>query len=122
MDKNDLWQLVMATMRLRLTAYSLAGLPERAAPPSGPLDPVRQRLHDRGTELTSFYDQIAAQVGRGPGAQWRRAAVTQASFPALTPVELADPAAGNGQADRTDPDPVVPGVTVAAEQDVAIAE
>jgi uncharacterized membrane protein YccC len=122
MDKNDLWQLVMATMRLRLTAYSLAGLPERAAPPSGPLDPVRQRLHDRATDLTSFYDQIAAQVGHGPGAQWRRAAATPARFPALTPVELADPVAGNGQADRADPDQVVPGATVAAEQDVAIAE
>jgi uncharacterized membrane protein YccC len=63
MDKNDLWHLVMATMRLRLTAYSLAGLPERAAPANGAVDPDRQRLHDRATELIRFYDRVAGQVG-----------------------------------------------------------
>ena len=38
LSKADLWMLVMATMRLRLTAYSLAGLREpraRPAPPRG---------------------------------------------------------------------------------------
>ncbi len=66
-SKEDLWMLVMASMRLRLTAYSLAGLqaPEHA----------RQHKH-RGTayartalahataDLTGFYERVAVLVGR----------------------------------------------------------
>src|SRR5271167_1062214 len=72
LSKEDLWMLVMATMRLRLTAYSLAGL---EAP-----DAVRHGMH-RGTayartvlahataDLTGFYEQIAALVGRPVAGQ-----------------------------------------------------
>jgi hypothetical protein len=111
-DKNDLWHLVMATMRLRLTAYSLAGLAglaERAAPANGTVDPDRQRLHDRATELIRFYDQVADQVGHVPHGRWSRPVATPANFPPLTPVELVN-------------DPTGSGATMAAEQDVAIAE
>jgi hypothetical protein len=62
-----MWMLVMATMRLRLTAYSLAGL---EAP-----DAIRHTSH-RGTayaraalseataDLTGFYERVALLVGR----------------------------------------------------------
>jgi hypothetical protein len=84
----------MATMRLRLTAYSLASLhppatPALAAQANGTQDPVRQRLHDRAAELVSFYDRIAAQVGRVPDQHWPQAVVaTPAAFPPLAPAEL----------------------------------
>ena len=70
LDKDDLWRLVMATMRLRLTAHSLAGL---HGPPAqnGHLDPIEQRLRDRADQLTGFYDRVAAEVGRPPHARWR---------------------------------------------------
>ena len=67
LSKSDLWMLVMATMRLRLTAYSLAGMQE----------PVHARQHHRQgvayakgvlteatAELAAFYDRIAVLVGR----------------------------------------------------------
>ena len=68
LSKSDLWMLVMATMRLRLTAYSLAGMqaPEHA----------RHHYHHPGmahaksvltqatAELAAFYERIAVLVGR----------------------------------------------------------
>ena len=71
-SKEDLWMLVMASMRLRLTAYSLAGLQEP--------EHVRQHKH-RGTayaraalahataDLTGFYERVAAMVGRPVAGQ-----------------------------------------------------
>ncbi len=67
LSKEELWMLVMATTRLRLTAYSLAGM---QAP-----DPARHRPH-RGTayaratlarattDLTGFYERVAVLVER----------------------------------------------------------
>jgi len=67
LSKPDLWMLVMATMRLRLTAYSLAGMQE----------PIHARQHHRQglayakgvlteatAELAAFYERIAVLVGR----------------------------------------------------------
>jgi Fusaric acid resistance protein-like len=67
LSKADLWMLVMATMRLRLTSYSLAGLQA----------PMYARQHrQRGTayakdvltettaELAAFYERVAVLVGR----------------------------------------------------------
>jgi uncharacterized membrane protein YccC len=67
LSKADLWTLVMATMRLRLTAYSLAGMREP--------DHVRRHhqqslryakgvLTQATAELTAFYERIAVLVGR----------------------------------------------------------
>jgi uncharacterized membrane protein YccC len=136
LDKDDLWRLVMATMRLRLTAHSLAGLHVPAAARDGTPDPVQQRLRDRAAELTSFYDQIAVQIGHVPRAQRPQVSVaTPASFPSLAGIELGDPAAengaGNGTRDRSDPDVTTAapdvitaagGAKIAAEEDVAVAE
>jgi uncharacterized membrane protein YccC len=123
LDKDDLWRLVMATMRLRLTAHSLAGL---HGPPAqnGHLDPIEQRLRDRAGELTGFYDRVAAEVGRPPHSHWRRGAGAGASVadpPALEPVRfesLGDEYPVNVNAEAAS----MRGATVAAEQDVAIAE
>ena len=77
-SKEDLWMLVMGSMRLRLTAYSLAGLPTAASgPPHGGQDGMTgwQHRHRRGVayartalshataDLTSFYEGIATLVG-----------------------------------------------------------
>jgi hypothetical protein len=78
-SKEDLWMLVMGSMRLRLTAYSLAGLPTAAGPPAhnghGTMADWQHR-HRRGVayartalshataDLTGFYEGIAALVGR----------------------------------------------------------
>jgi uncharacterized membrane protein YccC len=68
LSKEDLWMLVMAAMRLRLTAFSLAGL---QAP-----DSMMQHRSHRGTayartalarataDLTGFYERVAVLVGR----------------------------------------------------------
>ncbi|MGH3202008.1 MAG: FUSC family protein, partial [Streptosporangiaceae bacterium] len=95
LSKSDLWMLVMATMRLRLTAYSLAGMPE----------PAHARHHHRGTayakgvltqataELAAFYERIAVLVGR-PMAHEVLLPVSVPAFSGLngtTPVADASP-------------------------------
>ena len=77
--KEDLWTLVMATTRLRLTAQSLAGLrladTAPGAPPGAaclPLAgseeyagaPACVALHSEATGLAGFYKQVADEVGR----------------------------------------------------------
>jgi hypothetical protein len=62
--KADLWILVMAAMRLRLTAYSLASLPE-----TGPHTHDGQphaRLERQSGALAGFYDGLADLVAK-PG-------------------------------------------------------
>ena len=71
----------MATMRLRLTAHSLAGLHAPASARNGTPDPVQERLHNRAIDLTSFYDQIAVQVGHVPRAPGPRAPGPRAAWP-----------------------------------------
>ena len=93
-SKEDLWMLVMASMRLRLTAYSLAGLqaPEHA----------RQHRH-QGTayartalahataDLTGFYERVAMLVGRPVARQ----VLLPVTVPAFTGLD------GNGHTPRT---------------------
>ena len=61
LSKEDLWQLVMASMRLRLIAHSLAGL-RGPAPADGHPDGPRARLQQRTAELADFYDRVASYV------------------------------------------------------------
>jgi hypothetical protein len=60
--------LVMAGLRLRLTAYSLAGLRDRGGStyPDAPahVDEGRARLRHLAADLDEFYQRIAVQVGR----------------------------------------------------------
>jgi uncharacterized membrane protein YccC len=91
-SKHDLWSLVMATMRLRLTAHSLAGLRAHCPPmgAGGDPDPV-QSLRHMTSDLAGFYQRVAVLVG--PPGHGEPAPV---AVPAL-PVHagLGD---GNGQA------------------------
>jgi hypothetical protein len=67
LSKQDLWMLVMATMRLRLTAYSLAGL---QAPPHARhhhqrgMAYARNALTRAAADLAAFYERVAVLVGR----------------------------------------------------------
>lgn len=73
-SKEDLWRLVMATTRLRLTANSLASLSGTeipACPADGShsdAEDLRATLKRLTAELGRFYDSVAATVGP-PGVQ-----------------------------------------------------
>jgi uncharacterized membrane protein YccC len=74
-SKEDLWMLVMSSMRLRLTAYSLAGL-QAVNGPGHDNGAKSQQRHHRGVayaraalehataDLNGFYEGIATLVGR----------------------------------------------------------
>ena len=70
LSKDDLWQLVMSSMRLRLTAHSLAGL-RGPAPEDGHPDEARLRLRHRAAELAGVYRGDRGR-GRGREARWAR--------------------------------------------------
>ncbi|MBV9194237.1 MAG: FUSC family protein [Solirubrobacterales bacterium] len=62
-DKHELWRLVGGTMRLRLTAHAVAGLPR-----DGAIDlAVRAELERRAETLTGWYHLLAEQVDRPRG-------------------------------------------------------
>ncbi len=65
-SKEELWMLVMASMRLRLTAYSLAGLqaPEHMRPKHRGTAYARAALEQATADLAGFYERIAVLVGR----------------------------------------------------------
>lgn len=84
MAKVDLWMLVMAAQRVRLTAHSLGSLPIREHS-SPELAKVGGTLGPQYAELAVFYEHIAAQVGRPGRAQ---AAPGQIPMPAR-PARLA---------------------------------
>jgi uncharacterized membrane protein YccC len=94
LDKQDLWALAMSSLRLRLTAHSLASLPgleaaggRAAEHPMG--DDVRDALVGDSATLAGFYIQIAGQVdkpGHGTGAP------ADLEVPAVASFRLADPA------------------------------
>jgi len=58
--KQDLWRLVGGSLRLRLTARAVAELPGDA----DAVDAARKPLEDRTVMLATWYEQLAAQVGR----------------------------------------------------------
>ena len=97
MNKRDLWTLVLATTRLRLTATSLAGLCAYCPP----LGPAAQDGHPEeigalrrlAADLADFYQRIAAQLG---------AARRDEPMPAAVPVP-ADGSAGPGGANASAP-------------------
>jgi uncharacterized membrane protein YccC len=71
-SKEDLWMLVMASMRLRLTAYSLAGLraPEHLGPHQHRSTAyARTALAHATADLCDFYERLAVLVGRPVAGQ-----------------------------------------------------
>ncbi|GAB2997684.1 FUSC family protein [Amycolatopsis acidiphila] len=77
--REDLWRLVAGTVRVRLTAHSLAGLPN---PEAGP-DPVRLVLSEQAGQLAAWYDHLASRLDR----------TDHGGVPVLSPPEYRDPLA-----------------------------
>jgi uncharacterized membrane protein YccC len=65
LSKADLWALVMAAMRLRLTAHSMASLPIRVEPHADH-GGLHAALGHQVADLAVFYDGLAALVAK-PG-------------------------------------------------------
>ena len=98
LSKQELWTLVMATMRVRLTAYSLAGMraPDYARHHSrGDMAYARSTLTRAATDLVGFYERIAVLVGRPYPGQ----VLLPVPVPAFTGLEGDDGAAASGGAD-----------------------
>ncbi len=64
-DKEELWRLVGGTLRLRLTAHAVAGLPRDCACDRDGSEAV---LASRAETLDAWYGRLAAQLGRSRGA------------------------------------------------------
>ncbi|WP_410617126.1 FUSC family protein [Amycolatopsis sp. lyj-109] len=58
--KPLLWRLVTGTVRARLTAHSLAGLPNPHVEP----DPFRRLLGEQAGQLAAWYDHLASRLDR----------------------------------------------------------
>ena len=119
-SKRDLWTLVMATMRLRLTAYSLAGLqaPEhvrRHHRDQREMAHARRLLTREAADLTAFYDRIALLVGR-PLAHEVLMPVTAPAFAGLNGNGAIGPPGDANEADRTD---VIGGSDRSGERDAS---
>jgi uncharacterized membrane protein YccC len=102
-SKEELWLLVMATTRLRLTAYSLAGLqaPEAAGHHAHRGTAyARTVLTQAAADLAAFYERVAVLVGRPAPHQ----VLLPVSVPPFTGLNGSGPAAGAGGPDGTDPD------------------
>jgi len=111
MRKEDLWALLNAASRLRLTAYSLAGLRTAAPVEEGdfggaclPLAgsgeyagaPACVSLRSATAELAGFYDAVAGEVSRrgpGPIVPLRPPSLVSAALPRHKPGD-ADSGAG----------------------------
>jgi uncharacterized membrane protein YccC len=97
LSKADLWVLVMAAMRLRLTGHSIASLPARTGPHADD-GGLHAALGRQVSELGSFYERLAAQVarpGRGGGP---------ATAPVRLPASIAEPGLPEGNPAAYRPD------------------
>ena len=93
-SKEELWTLVMATTRLRLTAYSLAGMraPEVHHHPHRGTAYARTVLTQATADLAAFYDRVAVLVGRPAPHQ----VLLPVSVPPFTGLNGSGPANGEG--------------------------
>jgi hypothetical protein len=85
-DMRELWHLVGGSLRLRLTAHSIANM--RADP--GTAVHANAGLDDRARSLASWYEQLAELVGRPHGR-----AVPPLSAPKVERAQLAHAAAAS---------------------------
>ena len=100
LSKADLWKLVMATMRLRLTAYSLAGLQEPAHARHDRhqgMTYAKNVLTQAAAELAAFYERVAVLVGRPVAHE----VVLPLSVPAFTGLDGTTGSAGASPEDVT---------------------
>ena len=85
-ELQELWRLVGAGLRLRLTAYSVAGL----APDGTLVGPAREALVKRTSTLAGWFDRLALVVGRA-GAD----APMTLEAPAFGPDEVVSESSGS---------------------------
>jgi hypothetical protein len=93
MNRADLSILMMASLRLRLTAHTLAGLrhipassqDERPVPGSRYDDGIRAELRRAASLLSQFYGQIATAVGRHARAEAGKDGTDVAIIPVTLP-------------------------------------
>jgi uncharacterized membrane protein YccC len=62
--KEELWRLIGGTLRLRLTAHAVAGLPRECAQITAAEGAA---ITDRADRLLAWYDELADQLGRPRG-------------------------------------------------------
>jgi uncharacterized membrane protein YccC len=84
--KQDLWRLVGGSLRLRLTARAVAEMP----PDAVGLDAARAALERRTATLTSWYDELAEQVGKPD-----HRAVAELEPPSLAGAGVVDSSSGS---------------------------
>jgi uncharacterized membrane protein YccC len=99
LSKQDLWMLVMATTRIRLTAYALAGMraPDHARhDPQPDMAYARTTLAQATNDLVGFYERIALLVGRPYPGQ----VLMPVPVPAFTGLGGNGAAGRSGRADR----------------------
>jgi len=84
--KQDLWRLVGGSLRLRLTAHAVAEMPGDAAG----LDEARAVLERRTATLTSWYEELAEQVGKPD-----HRAVSELEPPSLAAAGVVDSSSGS---------------------------
>jgi uncharacterized membrane protein YccC len=91
LSKADLWALVMAAMRLRLTAHSMASLPIRVEPHADD-GRLHAALEHQVADLATFYDGLAAVVAKPARAGIARAGTGRAGpAPAVAPLPTVAP-------------------------------
>ena len=86
LPKQDLWRLVGGSLRLRLTAHAVAEMPGDATG----LDAARAVLERRTATLTSWYEELAEQVGRPD-----HRAVSELEPPSLAAAGVVDSSSGS---------------------------
>jgi uncharacterized membrane protein YccC len=84
--KQDLWRLVGGSLRLRLTAHAVAEMPGDATG----VDEARAVLQRRTATLTSWYEQLAEQVGKPD-----HRAVPELEAPSLAASGIVDSSTGS---------------------------
>jgi len=86
MEKQELWRLVGGSLRLRLTAHAVAGMPHDAAG----VEPARAALRGRAQTLTSWFEHLASLVDKP--RQWE---VVAPGAPRFAPEDKVDDETGS---------------------------
>jgi hypothetical protein len=86
MEQQELWRLVGGSLRLRLTANAVAGMPQDAAG----VEPARAALRGRTQTLTSWFEHLASLVDKP--REWE---VVAPGAPRFAPEDKVDDRSGS---------------------------
>jgi len=85
-EKQELWRLVGGSLRLRLTAHAVAGLPRDATGTRA----ARDALGSRAKTLAAWYERLAERVGRPHGQ-----IAAELDAPTFGPADIVDVSSGS---------------------------